>query len=91
MTNVSMGIRIRVGIFGLNLRLASLILATISILWFWSSRALIGSVYASSEFTENHSVLDVISRRKYYFSHMKIMITQDTELVLLNSAAIGLV
>ena len=60
---------IRVGVFGLNLRLASLILATISILWFWSSRALIGSVYASTGYIENRSVLGVMSRRKYHSSH----------------------
>ena len=69
-----MGIRIRVGVFGLNLRLASLILATISTLWFWSSGALTGSVYASSGFIENRSVLDVMSRRKYHFRHMEMMI-----------------
>ena len=45
---VSMEVRIRVGVFSLNLRLAPLILATINILWFWSSMALIGYVYASS-------------------------------------------
>ena len=65
---MSMGIRIRVGVFGLNLRLASLILVTISTLSFWSSRALTGSVYASFGFTENRSVLGVMSRRKYHSS-----------------------
>ena len=51
-----------VEVFGLNLRLASLILATISTLWFWSSEALTGSVYASSGFIENRSVLGVMLR-----------------------------
>ena len=73
--NVSMGIRIRVGVCGLNLSLASLILATISTLWFWSSGALTGSVYASSGFTENRNVLCVMSRWKYHFSYMEMMVT----------------
>ena len=60
---------IRVGVFGLNLRLASLILATINILWLRSSRALTGSVYANAEYIENRSVLGVMSRRKYHSSH----------------------
>ena len=60
---------IRVGVFGLNLRLAPLILATINILWFWSSRALTGSVYASAGYIENRSVLGVMSRRKYHSSY----------------------
>ena len=64
-----MGVRIRVGVFGLNLRLAPLILATINILWFWSSEALISSVYASSGYIENRSVLGVTSRWKYHFSY----------------------
>ena len=64
-----MEFRIRVGVFGLNLRLASLILATINILWFWSSKALTGSVYASSGYIENRSVLGVMSRWKYHSSH----------------------
>ena len=51
-----------VGVFGLNLRLASLVIATIGKLWFWSSRALTGSVYASTGFIENRSLLDVMSR-----------------------------
>ena len=75
---------IRVGVFSLNLRLASLILATINILWFWSSRALTGSVYASVGYIENHSVLGVMSRRKYHFSHSGDDVTQDTVLVLLS-------
>ena len=58
-----------VGVFGLNLRLAPLILTIINILWFWSSRALTGSVYTSSGYIENRSVLGVMSRRKYHFSH----------------------
>ena len=66
---MSMEVRIRVGVFGLNLRLAPLILATINILWFWSSRALTGSVYASSGYIENRSVLGVMSRWKYHFSY----------------------
>ena len=70
-----MGIRIRVGVFGLNLRLASLILAIISTLWFLSSEALTGSVHTSSGFTMNHRVLGVMSRWKYHFSHMEMMIT----------------
>ena len=64
-----MGIHIRVGVFGLNLRLASLILATINILWFWSPEALTGSVYASSGYIENRSVLGVMSRQKYHSSY----------------------
>ena len=53
---------ISVGVFGLNLRLAPLILVTINILWFSSSRALTGSVYASAGYIENRSVLGVMSR-----------------------------
>ena len=68
-----MGIQIRIGVFGLNLRLASLILAIINMLWFWSSGALTGSVHASSGFIENRSVLGVMSRWKYHFSHMEMM------------------
>ena len=60
---------IRVGVFGLNLRLAPLVLATINILWLWSSRALIGSVYAFAGYIENRSVLGVMSRRKYHSSY----------------------
>ena len=71
-----MGVRFRVGVFGLNLRLVSLVLETIGKLWFWSSGALTGSVYASAGFIGNHSVLDVMSRRKYHFRHMEMMITQ---------------
>ena len=47
-----MGVHFRVGVFGLNLRLASLVLATIGKLWFWSSRALTGFVYASAGFIQ---------------------------------------
>ena len=64
-----MGVRIRVGVFGLNLRLTSLILTTIGKLWFWSSRALTGSVYANAGYIENCSVLGVMSRRKFHSSH----------------------
>ena len=71
-----MGVRIRVDVFGLNLRLASLMLVVIGKIWFWSSRALTGSVYASSGFIENRSALDVMSRWKYHFKHMEMMITQ---------------
>ena len=71
-----MGVCFRVGVFGLNLRLALLILATIGKLWFWSSMALTDSVYASTGFIENRSVLDVMSLRKYHFRHMEMMITQ---------------
>ena len=71
-----MGVRVRVDVFGLNLRLTSLILATIGKLWFWSSRALTGSVYASIGFIENRTVLDAMSRWKYHFRHMEMMITQ---------------
>ena len=59
----------RVSVFGLNLRLAPLILATINILWLRSSRAVIGSVYANAGYIENRSVLGVMSRRKYHSSH----------------------
>ena len=71
-----MGIRIRVGVFGLNLRLASLVFATIDTFWLWSYRTLTDSVYASFGFIENRSVLDVMSRRKYHFRYMEMMITQ---------------
>ena len=64
-----MEVRIRVGVVSINMRLASLILATINILWFWSSRALTGSVYASSGYIENRNVLGVMSRWKYHFSY----------------------
>ena len=77
---------IRVGVFGLNLRLTPLILATINMLWFWSSKALTGSVYASAGYIENRSVLDVMSRRKYHSSHSGDDVTQDTVLVLLSDA-----
>ena len=33
--------------------------------------ALTGSVYASSGYIENHSVLGVMSRRKYHFSYSR--------------------
>ena len=78
---------IRVGIFGLNMRLAPLVLATINILWLWLSRALTGSVYASAGYSENRSVLGVMSRRKYHSSHSGDDVTQDTVLVLLSAAA----
>ena len=71
-----MGVPLRVNVFGLNLRLASLVLATIGKLWFWSSRALTGSVYVSAGFIGNRSVLDVMSRQKCHFRHMEMMITQ---------------
>ena len=77
-----MGGRIRVGVYGLNLRLASLVLATIGKLWFWWLGALTGSVFTTSGFIENRSVLDVMSRWKCHFRHMELMIAQDTELVL---------
>ena len=60
---------IRVGVFGLNLRLAPLMLTTINVLWLRSSRALTGSVYADTRYIENRRVLGVMSRRKYHFSH----------------------
>ena len=60
---------IRVAVFGLKLTLTPLILATINILWLWSSRALTGSVYAYVGYIENRSVLGVMSRRKYHFSY----------------------
>ena len=60
---------IRVGVFGLNLRLTPLILTTINILWLRSSRALTGSVYANVGYIENRRVLGVMSRRKYHSSH----------------------
>ena len=64
-----MGVRFRVGVFGLNLRLASLILAIINILWFWSSRALTDFMHASSGYIENRIVLGVMSRQKYHSRH----------------------
>ena len=64
-----MGVRFRVGLFGLNLKLAPLILATINLLWFWSSRALTDSMYASSGYIENRTVLGVMSRWKYHFNY----------------------
>ena len=66
----------KVGVFGLNFRLASLVLAIIGKLWCLSSRTLTGSVYASAGFIKNHIVLDVMSRREYHFRHMEMMITQ---------------
>ena len=74
-----------------NLRLASLILATISLLYFWSSGALTGSVYTSAGPAENRSVLGVISRWEYHFSHMEMMVTMDMVLVLLKAAAIRII
>ena len=71
-----MGVRFRVGVFGLNPRLASLVLVTIDKLWFWSSRTLTGSAYASSGFIESRSALDVMSRWKYHFRHIEMMFTQ---------------
>ena len=59
---------IRVGVFGLNLRLAPLMLTTINVLWLRSSRALTGSVYADTRYIENRRVLGVMSRRKYHSS-----------------------
>ena len=84
-----MGIRIRVGVYGLNLRLASLILTTISMLWFCSSGALTGYVYASSGYIENRSIMGVMSRWKYHFSHMEMMITQGYRTGTLSAIAIG--
>ena len=66
---------IRVSVFGLNLRLAPLTLATIDILWLRSSRALTGFEYANVGYIEKRSVLGVMSRRKYHSSHMEMMIT----------------
>ena len=80
---------IRVGVFGLNLILAPLILVTINMLWFWSSRALTGSVYASAGFFWNRSVLDVMSIWKYHFSHMEMMITQRYRTGTLSAISIG--
>ena len=77
---------IRVGVFGLNLRLAPLILTTINILWLRSSRSLTGSVYANVGYIENRRVFGVMSRRKYYSSHCGDDVTQDTVLVLLSAA-----
>ena len=80
---------IRVGVFGLNLRLAPLILAKINVLQLRSSRALTGSVYADAGYIENRSVLGVMSRRKCHSSHMEKMVTQDTVLVLLYAARLS--
>ena len=60
---------IRVGVFGLNLRLAPLMLTKINILWLRLSRALTGSVYADTRYIKNRRVLGVMSRRKYHSSH----------------------
>ena len=79
-----------VGVFGLNLRLASLVLTTINILWLRSSRALIGYAYANTVYIENRIVLGVMSRRKYHSSHSGDDVTHDTVLVLLSAAAIGI-
>ena len=87
-----MGIRIRVCVFGLNLRLTSLVLTTINTFWFWSSGTLTGSVYASSGFIENRRALDVMLRLKYHFSHMEMMITQGYKTgTLLNAVAIRII
>ena len=48
-------------------------------------------MYVSAGFAENRSVLGMMSRWKYHFSHMEMMIMHDTELVLLYVAAIGIV
>ena len=77
---------IRVGVFGLKLRLAPLILTTINILWLRSSRVLTGSVYANAGYIENRRVLGVMSRWKYHSSHSGDDVTQDTVLVLLSAA-----
>ena len=83
---------IRVGVFGLNLRLAPLILATINILWLRSSGALTGSVYANTGYIENRSVLGVMSRRKCHSSHMELMITQGYRTrSLYNVATVGII
>ena len=73
---MSIEVRFKVGVFGLNLSLASLVLTTIDTLWFWSSRTLTGSEYASSRFIENRSVLGMMPRRKYHFRHLEMMITK---------------
>ena len=86
-----MEIQIRVGVFGLNLRLAPLILATINMFWFWTSRALIGSVYTSAGYIKNRSVLGVMSRRKYHSSYSGDDVKYDTELVLLSTAVIRMI
>ena len=77
---------IRVCVFGLNLRLTPLVLTKINILWLWSSRALTGYVYASIGYIENHSVLGVMSIRKYHSSHSGDDVTQGTILVFLSAA-----
>ena len=77
---------IRVGVFGLNLRLVPVILTTINILWLRSSRALTGSVCANTRYIVNRRVLGVMSRQKYHSSHSGDDVTQDTVLVLLSAA-----
>ena len=76
---------IRVGVFGLNLRLAPLVLTTINILWLRSSRALNGSVYAKARYIENRRVLGVMSRRKYHSSHSGDDVTYDAVLILFSA------
>ena len=77
---------IKVGVYSLNLRLTSLILTTIGKLWFWWWGILTGSVFTSSGFIRNRSVLDVMSRWKCHSSHNGDDVTQDTVLVLLSDA-----
>ena len=48
-------------------------------------------MYTSAGFTENHSVLGVMSRREYHFSHMEKMVAMDMVLVLLKAAAIKII
>ena len=48
-------------------------------------------MYASAGFTENHSVLGVMSIWEYHFSHMEMMVTMDMVLVLLKAAAIKII
>ena len=48
-------------------------------------------MYTSAGSTENCSVLGVMSRREYHFSHMEMMVTMDMVLVLLKDATIRII
>ena len=48
-------------------------------------------MYTSAGLTENRSVLGVMSRWEYHFSHMEMMVTMDMVLVLLKAAAIRII
>ena len=48
-------------------------------------------MHASIGFIENRSVLGVMSKWEYHFSHMEMMVLMDMVLVLLKAAAIKII